>query len=214
MGHEAQVPVLRMVEVGEAALGQGAYEVEGQGGPAMAEQQARRVGGARRAGELGAIDQVAAITGQSDAIPGLQVRRSWLGVLAGDAPDPDHPLLQALHQNQAHLEQNLELVGDDVRLAVGETLGAVAPLEQEAIAPCRRRQLFPQGMNLPGGDQGRQGGQFRQGGLQGRLIRVAGLLQGGDASARRRVDQPGLAGLIGLVKWRPGRRGRPRRLPH
>ena len=44
-----------MVEVGKAALGQGANEVERQGGPAMAKQQARRVGGACCGGELGAI---------------------------------------------------------------------------------------------------------------------------------------------------------------
>jgi hypothetical protein len=173
----------------------------------MAEQQARRVGGACRGGEFGAIDEVAAITGQGEAIAGLQVRGAWLGVLAGDAPDPDHPLLQALHQNQAHLEQDLELVGDDVRLAVGETLGAVAPLEQEAIAPRRRRQLFPQRMDLPGGDQGRQGGQFRQGGVQGRAIRIAGLLQGGTClpgggrPARRRPG--GRGGQVAAWAARP-----------
>ena len=72
-------------------------------------------------GEAGAIDHVAAITRQANTRAGLVLGGARLGILAGNAADPDDSFFRALDQHQAHLEQNLQFSGDDPGLAVVET---------------------------------------------------------------------------------------------
>src|SRR3546814_7454833 len=59
---------------------------------------------------------------------------------AGEAAHPHHRQAHAVHQHQAHLQQHLEPVGDDVRTAVAEVLRAVAALQQEAPALLRSEE--------------------------------------------------------------------------
>ena len=131
--HEAEIPVLGMVQVGEAAVHQRAHEVERQRRALVAAQQQLRIGAARLGGELGAIDQIPAIGRQRHAVARLEVRRARLGVLARHAADAHHRPLHARQQHQAHLQQHLELLGDAIGLALGEALGAVPALQQKAL---------------------------------------------------------------------------------
>src|SRR5437588_449416 len=84
--HEAQVTVLRMVQVGEAALDQRPYEVQRQRRALIPSQQQLRIRRARLGRELRPIDQVAPVARQADAVSRLGVGRARLGVLAGHAP--------------------------------------------------------------------------------------------------------------------------------
>ena len=120
MVDEAEVPVLRMVQVGEAAVDQRAHEVECERRALVTAQQQFRVGGTRLGGELRAVHQVAAIARQRDAAARLGIGRARLGVLPGHASDADDRLLQPVQQHQAHLQQDLQLLGDGVRFAIGE----------------------------------------------------------------------------------------------
>jgi hypothetical protein len=177
--HPGQIPVLRVVEVGEAALDQGADEVDGQPGPLVAAQQERRVGDAVRRRPGRPVDQVAAVGGEGHAVPRLQVLAPGLGVLAGEAAHADHPAAGAVDEHQAHLEEDLELAGNGVRGALLEALGTVAPLEEEALAARRLRELRFQALDLPGGHERRQAGQLAQDLLQPRRIRILRLLERG-----------------------------------
>ena len=65
IGHEAQLPVFRVMQVGEAAFDQGANEVNRQAGPLVSAEQQVGVGRPIFAGEPGAVDHVAAVAGQA-----------------------------------------------------------------------------------------------------------------------------------------------------
>jgi hypothetical protein len=65
IGHEAQLPVFRMVQVGEAAFDQGANEVNRQAGPLVSAEQQVGVRHPVFRGEPGAVDHVPAVAGQA-----------------------------------------------------------------------------------------------------------------------------------------------------
>src|SRR5690606_15571597 len=101
-------------------------------------------------------------------------------VLAGDATYPDDADLGAVGQDQAHLEQDLELGGDDGRLAAIEALGAVATLEDEQLTAGCTDQVAAEPLDLPGGDQRRQPRELLEGVLESGLVGIGRLL--GDRS--------------------------------
>ena len=105
-----------------------------------ASQHAARIGLARLRREFRRIDDVAAVARQRHAVARLGVGRARLGVLAGEAADAHHRLPQAVHEHEAHLQQDLEPVRDHRRLQSREALGAVAALQQEAPAFLRPRR--------------------------------------------------------------------------
>ena len=90
-------------------------------------------GNARFLGELDAVDDVAAIARQLDVALLLDVGRARLGELAGDAADLDHRQLGAKGQHDGHLQEGAEEVADIVGAVLGEALGAIAALQQEAL---------------------------------------------------------------------------------
>ena len=139
--HPVQVPVIQARGIHETAAHQGADEVERQAGPLVAAQHQLWIGSAGGCGKLGRVDQVPAIARQRDALAGFKFIGARLGVLAGEAAHPDHAPLAAQRQHQAHLQQDLELVGDGARVAMIVALGAVAALQQEAFAARSFRQL-------------------------------------------------------------------------
>ena len=94
--------------------------------------------------ELGAIDDVAAIARQRHAILRLVVGGARLGELARDAADFDDRLRAGKGQYDRHLQEHAEEVADVVRAVFGETLGAIAALEQESFAIGDARQLLLQ----------------------------------------------------------------------
>ena len=150
--HPIQVPVIEAVRIDEAAADERADEVESEGGAFVAAQHQLGIGSAGRLREVGTIDEVAAIAGEGDAVAGLEIVGAGLGVLAGDAADADQALAAAVREHQADLQQDFELVGDGGGIAVVETLGAVAALEQETLAAGGFGQLGLEGADLPGGD--------------------------------------------------------------
>jgi hypothetical protein len=177
VGHEIQIPVLRVVQVGETALDQGPDEVQGQGRVLVAAQQPFRVRPSRLRVEFDAVDQLTPIRGERDAVAGLGVRRSRFGILPGEAPDANDLALEPIGQHQRHLQQNLELVGDDIGPALVEPLGAGATLEQKALPDGRLSELLFEALDLPRGHQGRQLPQSIHRPVQSRLIVIGRLLE-------------------------------------
>ena len=117
-----------------------------------------RVGG----GELGRVDDVAAIARQRDAAARLGVGRARLGVLAGDAADADHRLAQRRGPAPGSSAAGSSAFGDRVRAAVVEALGAVAALQQERLPPCASASCCFSALDLPRRDERRQRAQFVQ----------------------------------------------------
>ena len=92
-------------------------------------------------GEVEAVDRVAAVRRQRDAVAGLGVGGARLGVLAGDPADLDDGHRGGVGQHDRHLEQHAQLVADVVGGHAVEGLGAVAALEQERLPAGHRRDL-------------------------------------------------------------------------
>ncbi len=76
VAQEAQVPVLRVMQIGEAAVDQGAHEIQGERGALIAAQQQLRIRLALRRGEAGPIDVVAAIATAESRRRAFPCRRS------------------------------------------------------------------------------------------------------------------------------------------
>ena len=81
---------MHLVQVGIAAGGEGAQQVQRAGRLEVAELHARRIGDARFGGELGAVDDVAAVAGQGDVALRLGVGGARLGELPGHAAHLHH----------------------------------------------------------------------------------------------------------------------------
>ncbi len=99
--------------------------------------------------ELGAVDHVAEVARANDAFAGFDSLGPRLGVLAGKPPYPNDGALALVDHDQRHLKEDLQLVRDDGRTAVGEGLCAVTPLEQKALPLLRLREQCLQPLNLP-----------------------------------------------------------------
>jgi hypothetical protein len=154
--HETEVPVFRMVQVGKAAVDQTANEVERQRRALIAAKHELRIGLALLGREADGVDQVTAVARQRDVAPRLDIVGARLGVLAGEAAHANDGLVRSVNQHQAHLEEDLELAGDDAGFAFVESLGAIPALEQEPLPAGDRCQLAFQGLDLPRGHQRRQ----------------------------------------------------------
>ncbi len=103
MPDPVQVPVFRMMQVGETAVDQGTHEIQGQRRPLVTAKNQLRIGHPICRSEGAAIDHVTAETRQRPAIAGLRVRGTRLGVLASHAPDPNDGFLEAVEHDEAHL---------------------------------------------------------------------------------------------------------------
>jgi hypothetical protein len=122
--------------------------------------------------ELDAVDDVAAVARQLDVALLLDIGRTRLGELAGDAADLDHRLLGAEGQHNGHLQEDAEEVADVVGLVLGEAFGAIAALEQKAPAfgDVGERRGQPAGLTRK--NQRRKLGQTCLGHLQCLCIRI------------------------------------------
>ena len=154
---EAQLPPMHMLEIGIAALREGAQQIERRGRLAIGHQHALRVGHARRLGELDVVDDVAAIARQLLAVLRLGRRRARLGELAGDAADLHHRRAAGIGQHHRHLQEHAEEVADVVGAMLGEALGAIAALQQEGLARGHARELRLQLARLARKHQRREG---------------------------------------------------------
>ena len=142
LAHPAQAPIFGVMQVGEAAINQRTHEVHRHRRARMRLDHTARIRHPRLRGEVRTIDDIAAITGQGDAVAGLTIGRTRLGVLTGKPAHPHHRHLQPMHQHQTHLQQHLEPVGDHFRIAFGKRFRAIAALQQKALAFLRLGQLL------------------------------------------------------------------------
>ncbi len=78
-----------IVKVGIAAISEGTQQIQRRRRLMIALDQALRIGNPRVRREVHAVDIVAAIGRQGDAIDGFDGRRTRLAELTGNAPDLD-----------------------------------------------------------------------------------------------------------------------------
>ena len=180
---EVLVPGVHLVQVGEAAVGEAAQQVQRGGAVLVRPHEPARVrdaGGRRR---LEAVDRIAAVG--REAGRGLDVGGARLGVLAGHPGHLDDRQRGAVGQHHRHLQQRLDLVADRVRRVADEGLGAVTALQQEGLAAGDRGQPLGQRPDLRAGDQRRHRLQLADGLGEDGDVRPGRLL-------RRREVAPGI----------------------
>jgi len=161
-----------------AAAGEGAQDVHGRAGEVIALQHPFRVRPPGFTGRLDAVDHVAPVAGELDAVYHFGVGGARLGVLAGHTADLDHRLAARVAHDHRHLEDDLEQLPDGRSGAHGKGFGAIASLEEKGLALGGHGQLFFQFAGLAGEHQGRELGNGPHRLVKGWLVRPVGLLQG------------------------------------
>ena len=169
---ETEHPLVHVVEIGIAALGEGAQQVERRRRLPVGHDLPLGVRHARLFGELYAVDDVAAVARQLHVALPLDAGRARLGELAGDAADLDDRQLGAERQDDGHLQEGAEEIADVVGAVLGEALGAVAALQEEAVALGDHRQPALQPARLAGEDQRRKARQPLLGDRERVLVRI------------------------------------------
>ena len=206
VGDEVGVPGVDLAQVGVAAGDERADHAQRGRGGAVHLEQAARVGHPRVGGEVVAVDGVAAVGRQRDALAvdeaGLEVGGARLGVLAGQAAELDHRHGGGVGQHDGHLQQHAQLVAGVVGGDAGEGLGAVAALQQERLAARDGGELVGQLVALVAEDERTRGcaaarrsrrrGPVGVGRLLGRVERVerGEIGDGHTASLRGPADRP------------------------
>ncbi len=170
---EAEHPAVGVLQIGVAAAGEGAQQVQRRRRLAVGHELAARVGLARVRVEGDVVDDVAAIGGQLHPVDGFGRRRARLGELAGDAADLDHRHGRAKGHHHRHLEEDAEEIADIVGGMFGEAFGAVAALQQKRLAGAHLRQQLLQLARLAGEDQRRKGGNLLLDIGKRRLVRIS-----------------------------------------
>ena len=222
VGHEALVPLVHAAQIGEAALGEGADQVQGGGGGVVRLHHPSGVVPACLLGELVAVHDLAAEAGQRDAVAGLRVRGPRLGELAGDPAHLHDRHGGAVGQHRGHLQDGLHPGADPVGGGPGERLGAVAALQEERAALGDVGQTGAQQVDLAREDERGQGAQLGDGGAVIGLVRPgrrlcdrqrAPVVQAGDVGGALRdggaEGQDLLAGVFSHVHQARGRVPRP-----
>ena len=138
-----------------------------------------------------AVHEIAAKARQRRAVARFGVGRARLGVLPGEAADPDDRLFHAIQHDETHLQQHLELLHDVLGRAVVEGLGAVAALQHERLAALRRRDASLQVVDLPRRDERRQRRQAPD-----RIVEVAGVGVGRHLARDPRLPARRVPGVV------------------
>jgi hypothetical protein len=157
---EVLVPGVDLAQVGVAALGEGAAEVQRHGGGVVGAQEASRIRGALLGGEAEAVDHVAAVRRELDAVAYLDRLGTRLGELARHPADLHDRHARGVRQHDRHLQQRLELVAYVIGGGAGERLRAVAALENERLAARDRRELTAEQVALAREHQRRELGEL------------------------------------------------------
>ena len=131
---EAEHPAVSVLQIGVAAGGEGAQQVQRRRRLAIGLDLAARVGLARLGRELDVVDDVAAIARQRHAVDRLEIRGAGLGELACDPADLDDGRGGRKRHDHRHLQEDAEEVADIVGRMLFEALGAIAALQQEGFA--------------------------------------------------------------------------------
>ena len=176
--YEIRRPGMQLVQVGKTAARQRPQQVQRGCAGRIGAQQPLRLRHPVRLGKRPAIDDVATIAGQRHPVPRLGIGRTRLGILPRNAPHLHHRLCRRIRQHHRHLQQRPESLARRIAIQHVETLGAVAPLQQES--PPRRHlgQLRPQRLHLTRKDQRREGTQLPAHRVQAPLVRIGRHLPG------------------------------------
>ncbi len=158
---ERQHPLMRIRQIGVAAAGESAQQIERCRRLPIGLQLPPRIGGARFRREVGAVDDVAAIDRQFDIAALLDRRGARLGELAGDAADLHHRRRRGIGQHHRHLQEQAEKIADIVGAVFGEAFGAIAALQQKHFAFRDLGQGLFQIARLTGKNQRRKARKLR-----------------------------------------------------
>ena len=167
---------MHLPQVGVAAGGERAREVQRGRRRVVDVDEALRVVLARLRGEVEAVDGVAPVGRERDTVARLGVARARLGVLAGETADLDHRDAGRVGEHDRHRQQHPQLVADVLGGDALERLGAVAALEQERLAPADGREPVAEVVALTGEDQRRHPAQLLDRAVAGGGVRIRGLL--------------------------------------
>lgn len=125
------------------------------------------------------VEDITTEAGHLLAIDNLSRAGARLGILAGHAADAHHALVGAPDEDDAHLEEQLDLGLDGVLLAVVEQLGAVAALQEEGVALGDVAEVRLEREDLGRVHQRRHAAEFGDRLFQLGLVRVGGGLLDG-----------------------------------
>ena len=170
LAHEVEIPAVDLVQIREAAHGEGAEQVQRRRGLGVGLEHPAGIGLARRRIEPHGVDDVAPVTRQLHPVHGLGRGRARLGELASHASDLHHRAGCAVGQYHRHLQQHPEGVADIVGVELGEALRAVAALEQEGVAARDAGQVSLEVPRLASEHERRPGGKALLGGVERSLV--------------------------------------------
>ncbi len=173
---EALVPLVHEAEVREAALGEGADQVQRGGGRVVGPEHPAGIVAAGFRGEVVPVDDVAAVRRKSHAVAGFVVGGARLGELPRHPAHLDDRHRRTVGQDHCHLQDGLDPGADLVRRGVLECLGAVTALEQERLALGGSREPLAEDVDFAGEHEGREHREFLDGGVKNVPVLPARLL--------------------------------------
>mmetsp|Transcript_15252 Transcript_15252/g.59646 ORF Transcript_15252/g.59646 Transcript_15252/m.59646 type:complete len:407 (-) Transcript_15252:43-1263(-) len=211
--HRVQVPLVRIAERGEASRDEGPDVVDGGSRVEVGLQQAVGVGRAlvnRVAVDVVSpegsdllLDHDLLLSAVDDLLlldlDGLPAAAARLGELASAADDADDGHVGAPDEDEAHLQNDANLVLDQLLLAVHKALGAVATLQNEGLALSSQRKATLQALHLPRADERGELADVVEHFLEDRLglFRVGRLLL--DRELPPAVDRPAIFHIVVVV---------------
>ena len=176
---EAEHPAMRVVEVGVAARGEGAQQVQRRGRLSVGLELPARIGYAGLGREGDVVDDVALVARQLDVADLLVRRRARLGELPGDAPDLHDGRAAGEGQHDRHLQEQPEEIPDVVGGVLREALRTITALQEEGLAGRDLAQRPFELARLPCKNERRKAGELLLDRLQGCLVRIIRNLLGG-----------------------------------
>ncbi len=157
---EPLVPAVHLPKVGESPLRERPDEVQRRCCGVVAAQQSPRIGRARGLGEVVPVDDVAPVRRQRHVTARLGVLRTRFGELPRHAAHLHDGHRGAVGEHDRHLQHGLDAVADLLGGGPGESLRAVAALEQERLAGGGPRESLAQEIDLAGEDERRKSGDL------------------------------------------------------
>lgn len=150
-------------QVGIAAAGKGAQQVERGGGLRIGAHHALRIVAAAGGVEFDAVDIVAKVAGQRHIADRFGGRGTRLGKLPCHAPHLHNRTFAGESHDDCHLQQHTEGVADVVGVEFGKAFGAVATLQQKRVTIGDISQIILERARFACEHQRRIGGQRRFG---------------------------------------------------
>ena len=176
--HEAEHPAVRILQIGVAAGGESADQVEGGRRLTVGAELPVRIGSTGLGRERDVVDDVAPVAGQFHAVDRFRGGRAGLGELTRDTADLHDRRTARERENNRHLQEDPKEIPDVVGGMLRKALGAIAALEQESLAGGNLREGALQLSGLACKNE-RKAGELILDGSKGRRIRIVGHLLDG-----------------------------------